>query len=180
MKINLSGIISNTLHRRSRTDGIDLNIVESMFKAYRLASMIGSLNPGVPGSDKLFLKISFRYYSRVLQAARKKDFVAAYSLGCPVEILYAMDIVPFQLEATGWLLARLTGHSSQLLSAAGESGLASEICSVHRLMVGAFARGLLPRANAVLWTNMPCEKVPKRRLAGRVESLPRFLSGSSL
>jgi benzoyl-CoA reductase/2-hydroxyglutaryl-CoA dehydratase subunit BcrC/BadD/HgdB len=116
------------------------------------------------------------YYARVLRASKKNRFIAVYSLGCPVEILYAMDIVPLQLEATGWLLAMLTGEANKLLSAASEAGLATEICSVHRLMAGAFAKQVLPMANAVLWTNMPCENGAKSgALLAKLNNCPGFL-----
>jgi len=59
------------------------------------------------------------------------------------------------------LLSILLGETGQLLIAAGEAGLANEICSVHRLIAGSFARQMLPRPDAIIWTNMPCENSAK-------------------
>lgn len=161
MKINLSRIITDALFNNSKSNGDGISKSASLLRAYRIAAKINALNPRTSKSDRLYLNAAINYYARVLKANRKHQFIAAYSLGCPVEILYAMDIVPFQLETTGWLLAMLSGETNQLLTAASEVGLATEICSVHRLMTGAFARKLLPRPNAVLWTNMPCENSAK-------------------
>jgi benzoyl-CoA reductase/2-hydroxyglutaryl-CoA dehydratase subunit BcrC/BadD/HgdB len=175
MKINISKIISDAIIKHPAGDGSGIRKVEALFRAYRLAERINALNPKIPQSDKLYLKLAIDYYARVLRAGKKNGFIAAYSLGCPVEILYAMDIVPLQLEATGWLLAMLTGETSPLLTSAGEAGLAPEICSVHRLMTGAFARQLLPRPSAVLWTNIPCENSAKSgALLARLNACPGF------
>src|SRR5512147_1528062 len=134
MKINIFQLISDTLFNNAKSTGISLNKTETLFRAYRLGAKLNTLNPRVAKSDRVYLSMAVDYYARVLRARRKNHFIAAYSLGFPVEILYAMDIVPFQLEATGWLLSMLTGDTSQLLRAASETGLATEICSVHRLM----------------------------------------------
>ena len=175
MKINISKIVSDAIIKNSAADGSGIRKVEALFRAYRVAERINALNPKIPQSDKLYLKLAIDYYARVLRAGKKNGFIAAYSLGCPVEILYAMDIVPFQLEATGWLLAMLTGETGPLLSSAGEAGLATEICSVHRLMTGAFARQLLPPPQAVLWTNIPCENGAKSgALLARLNTCPGF------
>jgi benzoyl-CoA reductase/2-hydroxyglutaryl-CoA dehydratase subunit BcrC/BadD/HgdB len=176
MKINISQRISDALFNTSKANGNNLNKTETLFRAYRVAAKVNTLNPQIPRSDRLYLSQAVDYYARVLRARRKKQFIAAYSLSFPVEILYAMDIVPFQLEATGWLLAMLTGETNQLLTAANEVGLASEICSVHRLMAGAYARQVFPRPNAVLWTNIPCENSAKSgALLAKLNRCPGFL-----
>lgn len=175
MKINVSKIISEALVNHSKPGGDGLNKTEKLFRAYRIAAKINALNPKIPKSDRLYLNLVIDYYVQALRASQKNDFIAAYSLGCPVEILYAMDIVPFQLEATGWLMAMLMGETSQLFTAAGEVGLATEICSVHRLMAGAFAKRLFPRPNSVLWTNMPCENSAKSgALLAKLNDCPGF------
>jgi benzoyl-CoA reductase/2-hydroxyglutaryl-CoA dehydratase subunit BcrC/BadD/HgdB len=175
MKINFSKIVSDSLFKNSRPDGSGITKSESLFRAYRAAARLNALNPKMPKSDKLYINLAMDYYGRVLRSSKKKGFIAAHSLGFPVEILYAMDIAPFQLETTGWLLAMLTGETGQLLTAASEVGVAPEICSVHRLMAGAFARQLLPRPNVVLWTNIPCENGAKSgALLARLNACPGF------
>jgi benzoyl-CoA reductase/2-hydroxyglutaryl-CoA dehydratase subunit BcrC/BadD/HgdB len=161
MKIDISKTISNAVFSRAGNNGEGLARVESLFRAYKLAARINNLNLKIPASDRFYIKIAVDYYAQVLRAHRKHDFIVAYSLGCPVEIFYAMGLTPLQLEATGWVLSMLSGETGKLLTAAGEVGLATEICSVHRLMAGSFAKKLLPGPGAVIWTNMPCENSAK-------------------
>jgi benzoyl-CoA reductase/2-hydroxyglutaryl-CoA dehydratase subunit BcrC/BadD/HgdB len=159
MKINLSKKIIDSLFNSTGKSGLHKS--ESLLKAYRAAAMLNSFNPQIPKSDRLYIRMAVDYYVRALRASKTNRFMAAYSLCCPVEILYAMDIVPLQIEATGWLLSMLLKETGPLLTAASETGLASEICSVHRLITGSFARQMLPRVNAVVWTNIPCENSAK-------------------
>lgn len=175
MKTNISKLISDAFFNISKLNVKGIAKSEWLFRAYLIAMKLNSLNPKIPKSDRLYLNMAIDYYVRILRASKNNGFVAAYSLNCPVEILYAMGIVPFQLEATGWLLARLTGETGQLLSSANEVGLATEICSVHRLITGAFAKRLLPQPNAVLWTNIPCENSAKcGALLSRLNDCPGF------
>jgi benzoyl-CoA reductase/2-hydroxyglutaryl-CoA dehydratase subunit BcrC/BadD/HgdB len=176
MKVDISKTLSGVLFNSSRLNGEGLKRTEALFRAYRIAAKLNTLNLKVPRSDRVYLSMAVDYYERVLRASRKNEFIAAYSLSFPVEILYAMDVVPFQLEATGWCLAMLTGDTGRLLSAASEAGMASEICSVHRLMAGAYARHVLPRSNAILWTNVPCENGAKSgALFAKLNNCPGFL-----
>ncbi len=161
MKIDISRTVSNAVFGRAGQNGDGLDRVESLFRAYKLAAGINSLNLKIPKSDRFYIKIAVDYYARVLRAHRKHGFIVAYSLGCPVEIFQAMGLTPLQLEATGWLLSMLSGETGKLLTAASEVGLATEICSVHRLMAGSFAKKLLPTPGAVIWTNIPCENSAK-------------------
>jgi hypothetical protein len=175
VKINPSKIVFNTLFNQSKAKGNSAHRNEALLRAYSLAAKINALNPKIPRSDRLYVKAAVDYYSRVLKASRKHDFVAAYSLCCPVEIFHAMGIVPLQLEVTGWVLTMLTGETNRLLTAAGEAGLAPEICSVHRLITGAFAKQLIPRPDAVVWTNVPCENSAKSGpLLAKINHCPDF------
>jgi len=65
----------------------------------------------------------------LVESEQEKRFYCRLLPRVPGRVLYALDIVPFQLEATGWLLAMLTGDTEQLLTAANQAGLATEICS---------------------------------------------------
>ena len=175
MKIDIAQIISDALTSRSKENLTGIQASESLFRTYRILATLNGLNLKVPRSDRFYLKMAIGYYTRVLKASKKNQFIAAYSLGCPVEILYSMDIVPFQLEATGWLLSMLLGETNQLLTAANDAGLAPEICSVHRLMAGSFVRQMFPRPGAVLWTNMPCENSAKSgALLAKLNDCPGF------
>jgi len=79
----------------------------------------------------------------------------------PVEILYAMDLVPMHCEMTTWLTAMFLGDQAELLTAGAELGLAPEICSPHRGLAGAFHLKALPRPNVMLWSNLICDNSAK-------------------
>jgi benzoyl-CoA reductase subunit B len=79
----------------------------------------------------------------------------------PAEILYAMDIVPIHAETTSWMVPAFTGNVGPMIAKAAEIGLATEICSAHRVMAGAYAVGDLPRPDAVLWSNLSCDNSAK-------------------
>jgi benzoyl-CoA reductase/2-hydroxyglutaryl-CoA dehydratase subunit BcrC/BadD/HgdB len=102
-----------------------------------------------------------KYYTRLLEAPQKGDFVAAHTVFFPVEILYAMDIVPMHTEMTTWITAMFLGDQAELLSAGAELGLAPEICSPHRGLAGAFHLKALPRPNVMLWSNLICDNSAK-------------------
>ena len=79
----------------------------------------------------------------------------------PVEILYAMGIAPLHNEVTTWTSALLLGNQTEFLTAGAEAGLAAEICSPHRGLAGGYFRGLLPKPDAVLWSNLICDNTAK-------------------
>jgi benzoyl-CoA reductase/2-hydroxyglutaryl-CoA dehydratase subunit BcrC/BadD/HgdB len=78
-----------------------------------------------------------------------------------VEILYAMGITPLHNEVTTWTSALLLGNQMDLLTAGAEAGLAPEICSPHRGLAGGYFKGMLPKPDAVLWTNLICDNTAK-------------------
>ena len=64
-------------------------------------------------------------------------------------------------ETTTWMISLFTGECADLLSAGADLGLASEICTPHRGLAGAFATGALPRPDAMLWSNLICDNTAK-------------------
>ena len=119
------------------------------------------VRPEVPRSHSLYYQMLADYYTRVQKAQEEGDFVAAHTIFFPVEVLYAMDIVPLHTELTAWMTALFTGTPSDLLATSAEVGLAAEICSPYRVLTGALVKGVLPRPNTVLWTNLICDNAGK-------------------
>ncbi len=97
------------------------------------------------------------YYSNLREASRNGGFVVAHTIFFPVEIFHAMDILPMHLEFTGYMMSLFGISTSDVLARASELGLASEICSGHRLVSGALSLGSLPPANAVVCSNLVCD-----------------------
>jgi benzoyl-CoA reductase/2-hydroxyglutaryl-CoA dehydratase subunit BcrC/BadD/HgdB len=96
--------------------------------------------------------------ARQMQAARDNGgFVVAHTIFFPVEIFHAMDLIPMHLEFTGYMLSLFGINCSDVLAQAAEMGLAPEICSGHRLVSGAINIGMLPKADAVVSSNLVCD-----------------------
>jgi hypothetical protein len=64
------------------------------------------------------------YYSRIVRAQEYGRFFAAHTVWFPVELLYAMKIVPMHTEITAWMTALFTGSCNDLLSIAAAVGIA--------------------------------------------------------
>ncbi len=112
-------------------------------------------------SEQLYYQMLDKYFSNVLNAKQQNGFVAAHTVFFPVEVLYAMDIAPLHCEVTTWTSALLLGNQSDFLTAGSEAGLAAEICSPHRGLAGGYFRGLLPKPDAILWSNLICDNTSK-------------------
>jgi len=135
--------------------------IEAMVRALRLISRFSKARPETPESHKIYYQMLIDYYTRLLKAQEEPSFVVAHSIFSPVEIFYAMDIVPMHNEVTAWMAALFSGSCADLLATSTELGLASEICSAHRILHSAFATGALPRPDAVVWTNLVCDNSAK-------------------
>jgi benzoyl-CoA reductase/2-hydroxyglutaryl-CoA dehydratase subunit BcrC/BadD/HgdB len=151
------------------------NKLNSIIRACRIIVKMNQANPEIRKSEAMYYQMLANYYTRLLNASKDGDFVAAHTVFFPAEILYAMDIVPMHTETTTWMIALFTGDSADMLSAGAELGLASEICSPHRGLAGAFAMGVLPRPDAMLWSNLVCDNTAKSgELLMEINNCPGF------
>ena len=135
--------------------------IDMVVRACQLIVRMSKARPDVRASHKLYYQMLADYYGRLLRARQQGSFVVAHTVFFPVEILYAMDIVPMHTEITAWMTALFAGSCADLLAASNEVGLAPEICSPYRVLTGALAVGSLPRPDAVLWTNFVCDNAAK-------------------
>jgi benzoyl-CoA reductase/2-hydroxyglutaryl-CoA dehydratase subunit BcrC/BadD/HgdB len=151
------------------------NKLNSIIRACRIIVKMNQANPEMRKSEAMYYQMLANYYTRLLNACKDGDFVAAHTVFFPAEILYAMDIVPMHTETTTWMIALFTGDSADMLAAGAELGLASEICSPHRGLAGAFAMGALPRPDAMLWSNLVCDNTAKSgELLMEINNCPGF------
>lgn len=138
------------------------NKIEAIIRACSVITRMYKTQPDVPESKYLYYKMLTDYFTRVQQAKEKGDFLAAHTVFFPTEILYAMDIVPMHTETTTWMVALFTGDAPELITAGAEIGLATEICTPHRGIAGAFAlNNALPRPDAIVWSNLICDNTAK-------------------
>jgi benzoyl-CoA reductase/2-hydroxyglutaryl-CoA dehydratase subunit BcrC/BadD/HgdB len=137
------------------------NKIDAILRACRLILRFSQSSPKVRKSQTLYYNMLIKYFSRLLQAHENGDFVAAHTVFFPSELIYAMGLVPMHTETTTWMTALFTGECSDILAAGSSLGMASEICTPHRGLAGAFATGALPRPDAMLWSNMVCDNTAK-------------------
>jgi benzoyl-CoA reductase/2-hydroxyglutaryl-CoA dehydratase subunit BcrC/BadD/HgdB len=137
------------------------NQIESLLRACRLVSRLNKNRPDVTKSQMLYYQMLDRYFSNVLNAKQQNGFVAAHTIFFPVEVLYAMGMSPLHNEVTTWTSALLLGNQMDFLTAGAEAGMAPEICSPHRGLAGGYYKGLLPKPDVVLWTNLICDNTAK-------------------
>ena len=135
--------------------------ISGIIRASRLITRMNQARPEAKKSEALYYQMLTNYYTRLLNAREEGNFVAAHTVFFPSEILYAMGIVPMHTEMTTWMMALFMAEQAELLAAGAELGLVSEICSPHRGLAGAFARGALPRPDAMLWSNLICDNTAK-------------------
>lgn len=152
-----------------------INKIDAIQRACRLMGRMSKAKAEPRQSEQMYYKMLESYYNRILKAPERGDFVAAHTVFFPSEVLYAMDVVPMHTETTSWMTALFLGEYADLLSAGAELGLASEICSPHRGLAGAFAIGALPKPDAILWSNMVCDNTAKSgEMLMKVTGAPGF------
>lgn len=138
-----------------------LNRLELLVKSCRMIQRMTRAREGSLKSEALYLQMLTDYFSNILNARQQNKQVVLHTVFLPVEILYAMDIVPMHAETTSWMIPAFSGGVDSFLSKAAEIGLASEICSAHRVMAGGYALGDLLRPDAILWSNEICDNSAK-------------------
>ena len=117
--------------------------------------------PGARKSEAAYYNMLTKYFTNILQAAENGDFIAAHTVFFPAEIIYAMGLVPMHTESTTWTISLFTGKCDEMVSKGIELGLASEICTPHRGLAGAYALGNIPKPSAMVWSNMVCDNTAK-------------------
>jgi benzoyl-CoA reductase/2-hydroxyglutaryl-CoA dehydratase subunit BcrC/BadD/HgdB len=135
--------------------------INKIVRACRLISRMSKAQSEQLESHRIYYQMLADYYTRLMNAERDGDFVAAHTIFFPVEILYSMDIVPMHTELTSWMAALFSGSCAELLSSSDEVGLAQEICSPYRVLTGAIATHSVTRPDTILWSNLICDNAGK-------------------
>ena len=139
----------------------DRSRISTIARACRLLARMSRVSPSSPRSHVLYHQMLANYYTRLQKAREEGGFVAAHTIFFPVEILYAMDIIPMHTELTAWMTALFSGSTDDLLATSAAFGMAPEICSPYRVLTGALAKNALARPDTVLWTNLICDNAGK-------------------
>jgi len=151
------------------------NNIQSIIRACRLIMKMNKTRPDARKSEELYYEMLIKYFTRLLNSRKNGDFVAAHTVFFPAEIIYAMGLVPMHTETTTWMISLFTGECADILEAGASLGLASEICTPHRGLAGAFATGTIPYPDAMLWSNMVCDNTAKSgELIMKITKCPGF------
>jgi benzoyl-CoA reductase/2-hydroxyglutaryl-CoA dehydratase subunit BcrC/BadD/HgdB len=137
------------------------NKIDSLVRSVRIVERMSRNRPDVRKSELIYNKMLTDYFTNIRDARSKGNFLALHTVFMPAEILRAMNIVPMHAETTTWMTAIFTQKSSEVLAAASAMGLATEICSAHRGLAGAYKIGALPRPDVVLWSALMCDNTSK-------------------
>lgn len=135
--------------------------IDTIIRACRVMQRMNKARPDARESERIYYDMLSDYFTRLQNAKAEGKFVGGHTVFFPAEILYAMDIVPMHTETTTWMISLFTGECADLLSAGTDLGLASEICTPHRGLAGAFASGALPRPDVMLWSSLVCDNTAK-------------------
>ena len=137
------------------------NKLITILRACRLITRMIQASPDARRSEIMYYRMISNYFTRLLNASENGDFIAAHTVFFPSEIIYAMGLVPMHTETSTWMTALFAGECTDIVSAGANLGLASEICTAHRGLAGAFATNALPRPDVMLWSNMVCDNTAK-------------------
>jgi benzoyl-CoA reductase/2-hydroxyglutaryl-CoA dehydratase subunit BcrC/BadD/HgdB len=135
--------------------------IETVVRTCRVIERMNRNSPDISRSENLYYKMLTDYFSNIKNAKSNGKKLALHTVFIPVEILYAMDIVPMHGETSTWMTAIFTGESSDVLAESARMGLATEICSAHRGLAGAYGLGVLPRPDFILWSSLQCDNTAK-------------------
>lgn len=135
--------------------------MRTLVKSCRLLERMSRNRKDSQKSEVVYFKMLGNYFERIVNAAEGGKPIALHTVFMPVEILYAMGITPIHAETSTWMTATFSGEAPNLLTKAAEMSLATEICSAHRGLAGAYALGIMPRPSVVLWSNLVCDNTAK-------------------
>ena len=135
--------------------------IDTLVRSCRVVERMNRNNPDISQSENLYYKMLTEYFTNIKNAKEDGRKLGLHTVFIPAEILYAMDIVPIHAETTTWMTAIFTGESKDVLAESARMGLATEICSAHRGLAGAYGLGVMPRPDFVLWSSLQCDNTAK-------------------
>lgn len=127
--------------------------------AYRLAEAYLARQKGrFPlEATRLLTLLGLEQARRAYQNERSVIWTSAF---VPVEIIYALDLLPFSPEVGAAVVTAL-GFAPETLRVAEENWVAPEACSFHRCAYGAALRGYFPSPQALVASSHLCDGAPK-------------------
>lgn len=134
--------------------------IENLIEALEEGLEDCKAHPSLKGVE-LCYELMIKYHERIVEtAARENSYLAAIGGYTPVELLYAMDIVPFHLEMYAINVTFMSG-CEPLLDAAAGYGIPTEVCSAQRASIGLAVSEAIPRPDLVINTALVCDPAIK-------------------
>ncbi len=113
------------------------------------------------------------FFLEAFEGAKPVVYTSFYSF--PMEILAACGVAPFDFELGSSMLGFLDVNGDLLLEAEAR-GFSTDLCSVHRASVGAWARGHFPRPDLLVTTSFYCGgKAKTNEILSQMAGAPAFL-----
>ncbi|OGW17355.1 MAG: hypothetical protein A3G93_04425 [Nitrospinae bacterium RIFCSPLOWO2_12_FULL_45_22] len=107
-----------------------------------------------------YLDLVIKYYERVISAKEQGKFLVGHTVMCPIELFYAMDIVPLHIEAYA-LYNNFFGDLKEYLELAAQVGFPPEICSAHRVTDAMVLAQAFPKPDFFVFSSQACDNTPK-------------------
>ncbi|MBI2876956.1 MAG: 2-hydroxyacyl-CoA dehydratase [Candidatus Tectomicrobia bacterium] len=107
-------------------------------------------------SRAYFYEAMIKYYRNICSAREKGKLVAWVGAFTPIELFYAMDIVPFIPELHCVTIASQE-QMAPYLETATQYGLPVELCSIHRAMTGMAINQVVPAPDLMVNSAHVCD-----------------------
>lgn len=117
-------------------------------------------NPATPKSSELATELMCRYWDMVHNARKEGKPLAWASFGVPIEVFYAMDIVPFLVEqfaVTTVVQGLRQGKGWEFFDYGVRSGFAKDGCTAHIVCLGMAQADVLPPPDFIVCASVPCD-----------------------
>ena len=99
-------------------------------------------------------------YKLLMQSFKMNSTVVWKSTFFPSELIYALDAIPLYIESFS-AIASSVGLSSTILQASDKIGFSKDSCTFLRGVMGASAKDILPRPDALVSSSYYCDGDPK-------------------
>jgi benzoyl-CoA reductase/2-hydroxyglutaryl-CoA dehydratase subunit BcrC/BadD/HgdB len=106
------------------------------------------------GATAFWFREWFREILKAFEPDAKVIYTSSYAY--PMEILRAFDVVPFDFELAAGLIGR-TEMGIPTMQVAEDRGYSQDVCSFHRLSLGATHLNLFPKPELLTTTSYYCE-----------------------
>jgi benzoyl-CoA reductase/2-hydroxyglutaryl-CoA dehydratase subunit BcrC/BadD/HgdB len=150
------------------------NLIQKQAESYKHVYQRFKDNPKTQ-SDALYYKFLYQYYTNILQARETNQPLGQHNLYGPVELFYAMDIVPYlqcHLSAVGPALWDCTEY----FELAQGYGIAPEFCSFEKLRIGYMLAEAITKPDFIVGSNLYCTGSMKSMLmAAQNWNIPYFI-----